>query len=292
MELNTLKTDQDRAAHFKCFIQKLVEKFQPSRIFSFGTHTIHTEIEGPFGHKDHKDRHHCLLICTETCTRIEYEVQDFANAHYHTGQVTVLCHGEATIKERIEANSCFFSSIVSKGKLIYTKEGYVDAEFNARYNPVKILEKAERHFFHRISLAIGFLRSAEESLARGQHNIATFLLHQAMEQSCIVLIRVHIDYRSEFHNLNRLLGLTRCFSDRPTNLMIGERSSDRRLFDILIKSYGQARYAPEFFVAQKDAEELHAKVSAFVELTKTMCASKMETLGHEVEEYKLQTENL
>lgn len=282
MKLNILKTDQDRAAHFKCFIQKLVERFQPSRIFSFGTHTLHEEIEGPFAHKDSKHRHYCLLICTESCTRIDYEVQDFANAHYHNGQVTIVCHGEHTIKERIESNSRFFSTVIAKGKLIYTKEGYVDTESNASYNPIKALEKAERHFFHRISLATGFLKSAEESLVRGQNNIATFLLHQAMEQSCIVLIRVHIDYRSEFHNLHRLLGLTRCFSDEPTKLMIGDRSSDRRLFDILIKSYGQARYAPEFFVAQKDSEELYAKISAFVELTKTKCTSKMEALAHEM----------
>jgi uncharacterized protein len=291
MELNILKTDQDREAHFKCFIQKLVERFQPSRIFSFGTQTLHQEIEGPFAHKDSKQRHYCLLICTESCTRIDYEVQDFANAHYHNGQVTILCHGEPTIRERIESNSRFFASVIAKGKLIYTKEGYVDDESNASYNPTKALEKAERHFFHRISLATGFLNSAEESLTRNQNNIATFLLHQAMEQSCILLIRVHIDYRSEFHNLNRLLGLTRCFSDEPINMMIGGSSSDQRLFNILIKSYGQARYAPEFFVAQKDAEELYAKISAFVELTKTMCASKMEALAHEVGEYKLQSEN-
>jgi HEPN domain-containing protein len=291
MEVNILKADLDRAAHFKCFIQKLVERFQPTRIFSFGTHTVHQEIEGPFAHKDSKHRHYCLLICTESCTRIDYEVQEFANAHYYNGHVTILCHGELTIKERIEANSRFFTSVISNGKLIYTKEGYVDAEFNAKYNPVKTLEKAERHLFNRISLATGFLKSAEESLVRGQHNIATFLLHQAVEQSCSLLIRVHIDYRSEFHNLNRLLGLTRCFSDEPTNLMIGDRTSGRRLFDILIKSYGQARYAPEFFVAKKDAGELYDKVSAFIELTKNMCASKMRALEQEVDEYKLHTEN-
>lgn len=290
MEVKILKTDQDRAAHFKSFIQQLVERFQPTRIISFGTHTLQQEIEGPFAHKQIKHRHYCLLICTESLTRIDYEVQDFANAHYHNGQITIVCHGESTLAEGIESNNRFFITALTQGKPIYTKDGYVDIESNQGYNSSKSLKKAERHFFHRISLATGFLASAEESLTRGQNNIATFLLHQAVEQSCSLLIRVHIDYRSEFHNLHRLLGLTRCFSDEPINLLIGDRPSDRRLFDILIKSYGQARYAPEFVVAQKDAEELYTKISAFVELAKTMCATKMEALANEVDDYKLLTE--
>ncbi len=291
MEDLLLKTDLDRAAHFRNFLQLLVDKFQPTRIISFGTQTQLNELEGCFADKKVKHQHHCLLICTESTTRIDYEVQDFANAHYRNGQVTIVCHGEPTIRERIGSGSRFFTTVIGHGKLIYTKESYVEAESPPKFNPSKALEKAAKHSSHRIPLARGFLDSAKENLTRGQYNIATFLLHQAMEQSCIVLIRVHIDYRSEFHNLHRLLGLTRSFSDEPTNLMIGDRPADRRLFDILTKSYGQARYAPEFVVAQRDAEELYDKISSFVELVQAMCTHKMESLAYEADIHKLLSEN-
>ncbi len=291
MQVKISRTDQDRAEHFRNFLQLLVEKFQPTRIISFGSQTLKNEISGCFASKQVIHQHHCLLICTESSARIEYEVQDFANTHYHNGQVTILCHGEATVQEGIESNNRFFATVLAHGKPLYTKDGFFDLEFKPSLDPAKTLAKAEKHFFHRTDLARGFLESAHASLQKGQYNVATFLLHQAVEQSCILLIRVHIDYRSEFHNLHRLLGLTRCFSDTPVELMIGDRPADKKLFSLLTSSYGQARYAPDFQVAQKDAEELYHKASALFELTKTMCANKMEAMAAEVPTFNLRTEN-
>ena len=291
MQVKISRTDQDRAEHFRNFLQLLVEKFQPTRIISFGTQTLKNEISGCFASRQFIHQHHCLLVCTESSARIEYEVQDFANTHYHNGQVTILCHGEATVQEGIESNNRFFTTVLAHGKPLYTKDGFFDLEFKASLDPAKSLTKAEKHFFHRTDLAKGFLESAHASLTKGQYNVATFLIHQAVEQSCILLIRVHIDYRSEFHNLHRLLGLTRSFSDIPIELMIGDRPDDKKLFSLLTCSYGKARYAPDFSVAKNDAEELYQKASALFELTKTMCATKMEAMATEVPDFHFQTEN-
>lgn len=282
MQVKLLKSDQERAAHYRDFLQLLVNRFHPTRIISFGTQTELNEISGCFASRQIKHQHHCLLVCTESSARIEYEVQDFANTHYHEGQVTILCHGEATVQEKTQSDSRFFATVLSQGKPLYTRDGFFDLEFKPIVHPATVLEKAEKHYFHRISLARGFLESAFASLQKGQYNVATFLMHQAVEQSLIVLIRVHIDYRSEFHNLHRLLGLTRCFSDLPIQLMIGDRPGDKKLFSLLTSSYGRARYAPEFQVGQKDAEELYQKAASLFELAKTMCAAKMDAFAAEV----------
>jgi HEPN domain-containing protein len=170
---------------------------------------------------------------------------------------------------------------LAKGKHLYTKDGFLNIEPIPQFNPSKSLEKAEKHYSHRIALVQGFWDCARESLSRSDYSITAFLLHQAVEQSCIMLIRVHVGYRSEFHNLHRLLCLCRSFSDAPYHALIGENPTERRLFEILSKSYGQARYSSEFAVNQKDATELFDKVSSFIELAKAMCGNKMETLAGE-----------
>ncbi|MBB6324547.1 HEPN domain-containing protein [Algoriphagus iocasae] len=291
MQVKISRTDQDRAEHFRNFLQLLVEKFQPTRIISFGAQTLKNEILGCFANKQVIHHHYCLLVCTESSSRIEYEVQDFANTHYHNGQVTILCHGEVAVQEAIESKNRFFTTVLAHGKPLYTRDGFFDLEFKPSLDTAKTLAKAEKHFFHRTDLARGFLESAYASLQKGQHNVATFLMHQAVEQSCILLIRVHIDYRSEFHNLHRLLGLTRCFSESPIELMIGDRPTDKKLFSLLTSSYGKARYAPDFQVSQKDAEEIYQKASALLELTKTMCATKMEAMAAEIPDFNPQTKN-
>jgi HEPN domain-containing protein len=279
MEVQVLVSKQNGADNFRSFIQLLVEKFQPTRIISFGEQTVQHKLKGCFVKKKVKNRNYCLLVCMESCTRIEHTIQDFANSHFHDGEVTVVCHGESTIREEIYSNNGFFITVLSKGKHLYTGDGFLNIEPIPKFNPSKSLEKAEKHYSHRISLVQGFWECARESLARGNYTITAFLLHQAVEQSCIMLIRVHISYRSEFHNLKRLLSLCKCFSDEPYNLLVGENPANRRLFEILIKSYGQARYSSEFVVSQKESQELYDTVSSFIELAKAMCKKKMETLA-------------
>lgn len=81
-------------------------------------------------------------------------------------------------------------------------------------------------------LADGFLMCASECLENEQYGICAFMLHQAVEQACICLVRVHIAYRSKFHNLYRLLRLCQCFSERPFQLFLST-PEDERLFDVL-----------------------------------------------------------
>lgn len=278
METQIKKADLDRKAHFNALLIRLVEKYQPTRIISFGQQTRQNRLKGCFVKKKTEQVHYCLLICMESSTKIDYEVQDFVNNHYQNGQATIVCHGESSIQEQIEANNRFFITVLSKGKLLYTKSGFRDNLSIPKFDPSNALERAEKHVAHRMALAKGFLECARESLCGGNNSIATFSLHQAVEQACMVLIKVHIDYRSGFHNLHRLLGLCRSFSDEPYNLLVGDSLSARRLFDILMKSYSKTRYSLDFTVTQKDAEELLEKVSSFIELVESMCRTKMDSL--------------
>lgn len=279
MKAKTQKSQQDQADHFRTFLHALVEKFQPIQIISFGKQTTENKLEGCFANSQQKRIHQCLLLIMESPTRIDYEVQEFVNNQYQLGQLTITCHGETSIKEAIHANSRFFITTINQGKTLYTQSGFHLLDDAPTYIPTKAKAKAENHVYHRTPLIEGFLEAANDALQKERYNLSLFLMHQTVEQACILLIRVQIAYRSEFHNLNRLLGLCRCFSDEPYRLLTGSDSKDRELFDLLIKSYAKARYAPSFSVNPKDAQELYSKISAFVDLTKKMCLAKMEELG-------------
>jgi HEPN domain-containing protein len=127
-------------------------------------------------------------------------------------------------------------------------------------------------------LADGFLMCAAECLAKKQFSISTFMLHQAVEQACICLIRVHIAYRSDFHNLSRLLRLCTCFSEKPFQLFLST-PEDERLFDVMAKSYSASRYQDDFAVSRQDAESLYQRVASFLLLAKAMCDEKIERLA-------------
>jgi len=274
-----LSPEAEHAVHFRAFIHRLAQKFDPLQIFSFSQNSYNYHSQGCFNdNQNHFKCDYCLLAITETATRIDYEMQDFANAFYQYGTITVIGHSRQSVMEAVQQNSRFFISVLSYGKLLYSKDGLLDSQPRPLFIPTMGAIKALKHYEHRIPLADGFLMCASECLEKEQFGICAFMLHQAVEQTCICLLRVHIAYRSEFHNLYRLLRLCTCFSEKPFQLFLST-PEDERLFDIMAKSYSRSRYKDDFTVSRQDAESLYQRAASFILLAKEMCSEKIELLA-------------
>jgi hypothetical protein len=282
MEMRIIQPANDQAHYFKTFIEALVEKFQPLQILCLSKNITTEESISCFkSHGFDHEAHYCLLMVTESITRIDHQVQDFSNNYFKKGTVTIICHGRETIVEAIKANSRFFIKVYASANLLYTSDGYSNYSYNNQYSPGQAGVKASKHYNHRMPLAEGFLQGAGECLSKQQFTVCTFLLHQVVEQCCIALIRVQMAYRSEVHNLYRMLGICRCFSDQPYKLFLSGSPEDQRLFDVLVKSYSGARYASSFSVSEEDAGRLYTRVMSFVTLTKTLCNDTIQKLNDE-----------
>lgn len=287
MKTQSPLSGQSQKEHFSKFIKDLVEKFKPLHIYCFGKTVELTNKEGCFITDAVQENYqYFLLMVTDSVTRIEHEVQDYANNHYPFGAVTILAHGKETIAEAIKANNRFFISIYNTARLIYSQDGMVQPESIAHFIPTQAAVKAKKHYLHRMLLACGFLESAKECQRKELYQLSVFMLHQAVEQCCIGLIRVHLAYRSDIHNLYRQLRLCNSFSPAPSRLFFCGREEDKRLFEIMVKSYSAARYKDDFEVKQSDAEQLYLQVSLFLDLADLMCGEKIEALSKEVESYK------
>ncbi|MBB5623203.1 HEPN domain-containing protein [Pedobacter cryoconitis] len=282
MEMHPLFPADEHSHYFKMFVKSLIQKFQPLQIFCFAKKSFLEQTDGCF--LDQVNDHTCnysLLIVTETTTRIDHEIQEFSNVHYKQGIITILCHRIETIQEAIRANNRFFITVYNDGHLLYTLDGLTQPDFPVRFIPTQSGIKAKKQLHHRMPLVEGFLTGAHQCLVNQQYNVCTFMLHQAVEQACIILIRVHMAYRSEIHNLKRLLNLCSCFSNKPFKVLLSRSSEDERLFDILIKSYSEARYGDHFSVEFEDAQQLYDRITAFTELVKKMCEEKIQMLEND-----------
>ncbi|MET4139678.1 HEPN domain-containing protein [Pedobacter sp. UYP1] len=287
MEMYPLSPTDEHPFYFKIFVKSLIQKFLPQQVFCFAKKSLLEQSNGCFIDSGNDyDSHYCLLIVTETTTRIDHEIQEFANVHYKHGVITILCHGKETILEAMKANNRFFITVFNTGHLLYSHDGMTEPDFPVRFIPTQAGIKAKKQLQHRTPLIEGFLTGAYQCLINGQYNICTFMLHQTVEQCCIVLIRVHIAYRSEIHNLKRLLNLCKCFSSKPFKTLLSGTSEDERLFEILIKSYSEARYGDHFSVESEDVQHLYDRITDFVSLVKAMCKEKIQKLENEAALYK------
>lgn len=222
--------------------------------------------------------HYFLLMITTEVTRIEHEVQDYVNKHFDKVGITMIVHGLETVTNAINQGSRFFTTVCRDGMQLYTANGL---RLNMEYpylNPATTQAKAEKHYYHRYCMALGFMEAASECFEKEYYNNTIFMLHQAVEQACIAMIRVFMAYRSDIHNLSRLLNLCHCFSGEPAALFPRKTTEDQRLFQLLLKSYTDARYRDEYKVTSQDAGMLCTQVRALIELTEELCIDRINEL--------------
>ena len=222
----------------------------------------------------------------ENETRIEHHVQDYVNEHFRHGMITILVHGKDAVREEINANNRFFITVSNFGELLYCSDRMLKSFQVPGYVPTRAAAKASKHFSHHLTLASGFQESAKECLRTSKYHLSVFMLHQVVEQCCIALIGVHISYKSDIHNLRRLLHLCDIFSPELSRVFLNEAEEGRRLFELILRSYSAARYRDDFIVTQSDAEKLYSQVSAFLEMTEVLCVNKIADLEVEAEDYK------
>lgn len=276
MNVETINQGKISTDKLITFIETLVYKFKPMQIYLFSKIVNTNSEDGCFTPQVNKEKvHYFLMMIMESSTRNEHEAQDFCRSKFGYGKITILSHSLETVQESTRKNNRFFISILNNGKLLYDYTGFVKSKNSLPFDPSQNFEKAERHYSHRIRLAQGFLDGAGDSYGNGHYSVAVFLVHQVIEQCTIGLIRVNLAYRSDIHNLGRQLDLCQCFSAKPSEIF-RTSNEDLRLFEILLRSYSQARYKDNFKVDQEDADKLVTKAYAFFDLTKKICMDKIE----------------
>ncbi|MEJ2883661.1 HEPN domain-containing protein [Pedobacter sp. GR22-6] len=261
------------------FITKLADKYQALHIYSFGFVSARQEMQTLFRQHIESSNQHFLLMVTAHNTRIDHEVQDYSNANYKEGKINILVFGIENIGTALERNSRFIISIIQEGLLMYNKEGAIVPmplkaydHSGAKQNAMKLIEK-------RIKLIQGFLKSARQAVAAHDELIGVFMLHQCVEQSAVLLLRVFADFRSEIHNLSRLLDFCALFSLPISRFFNRNDAEDERLFQILRKSYSSTRYQDDCEIALVDAAKLLYRVSAFVKMVDLLCTEKLEAMS-------------
>jgi HEPN domain-containing protein len=218
------------------------------------------------------------MITTEP-KRIEHEVQDYVTSHFDEAGVTLIAHGKQSVANAINRGNRFFITVCREGQLLYSADGF--SQFTNPFpelNPINTLAKTEKYFYHQYKLVVGFMEAADCCFEAEFYNNCLFLLHQVIEQVCTVLIRVYIGYHSDIHHIGRLLQLCSCFSEIPRSLFPQRTAEEKRLYQLLLKSYSETRYKDDFDACGDDVDQLCTTASNFLEATEKLCISKIKEL--------------
>jgi HEPN domain-containing protein len=267
---------------------ELVKRYQPEQLICFGSLQQNTSSAGCFmdAQCEHSN-HYFLLMVTASAARIEHEVQAMMISCFKDITITIVVHGKEIIESAIGSGNRFFNTVYRTGTVLYNSYG-LSASFAALHlpeiDPVQTHLKAEHHYKHRYEMVLGFMEGVNACMVKGYFNNAVFMMHQAIEQACIGLIRIFIGYRSDMHNLDRLLKLTLCFSPEPSSMFPRDTDEEKRLFGLFYKCYSEARYKTELHVTKEDAQTLHKQCVDFVLLIESLCLERIRMYKTKAEE--------
>lgn len=168
----------------------------------------------------------------------------------------------------------FFTQIKQEGVVLYDNEKFKLAR-RRKLNFEEIKQQAQGYFDEKFKKANLFLDQALFMYEKKEYVMTSFNLHQACE-NYYTAIRLTFTLRSnKQHNLSKLSGSTKRYSDDLTKVFPQDTPEEKRLFTLLKAAYVDARYSPHFLVTKEDIDALIPKVKLLRDITKQICERRM-----------------
>ena len=178
------------------------------------------------------------------------------------------------VNEDLKYSRDFYNELKSVGIMLY-KRGKKKL---ARRKPLKfgeIKKQGEEYFGEKYAKARLFMEQAVFMYDKEEYVMSSFNLHQACENLFNAIMLTFTLKNDKEHNLEELFKASRGYAPELIRVFPVGNEEEERLFKILVCSYIEARYNPEFKVSREDVEDLMVKVEKFEEVTKQVCERRI-----------------
>ena len=178
------------------------------------------------------------------------------------------------VNEDLKYSRYFYTELKRDGIMLYNR----GKNKLARRKPLKfgeIKKQGEEYFGEKYAKARLFIEQAVFMYDKEEYVMSSFNLHQACENLFNAIMLTFTLKNDKEHNLEELFKASRGYAPELIRVFPVGNEEEERLFKILVCSYIEARYNPEFKVSREDVEDLMVKVEKFEEVTKQVCERRI-----------------
>ena len=198
--------------------------------------------------------------------------------HKEITKTNIIHHSIGFVNDRIEKQNYFFIDILNEGIILYDS-GNCELSEPKELSPAERKAKAQEEFDHWFESANVFYKHFGYGYKDADYKEASFQLHQAVERYYAAVLLVFTDYKPRTHDIEDMG--QQAAKQHSDFLQVFPQSNDeeKRLFELLKKSYIEARYSKSFTVEKSELDYLSERVQLLKELTERICIEKIEELG-------------
>ena len=178
------------------------------------------------------------------------------------------------VNEDLKYSRYFYTELKRDGIMLYNSGN----NKLARRKPLnfgEIKKQGEEYFREKFAKARLFIEQAVFMYDKEEYVMSSFNLHQACENLFSAILLTFTLKNDKEHNLEELFKVSRGYAPELIRVFPIGNEEEERLFKILVCSYIEARYNPEFKVSREDVEDLMVKVEKFGMVTKDVCERRI-----------------
>lgn len=268
--------------HLVTIIRDIVD---PEMIILFGSYAKGKQVDHRYQGRDgifyeYVSDYDFLVVVNnvgEETSNQEWAIEEKAQGF--RSPVNLEIHEVDYINKGLEVGQYFFADIVKEGIVLYDK-GTVSF---AKPRELTIAEKkqiAQDYFEKWSTKGNEFLIDALNAYQRRSLSNAVFYLHQATESFYYTLLLVFTGYKPKTHNLAKLRRKAKPYSEELFHVFVNEQSNeDKYLFDILKKSYVDARYKKDYVILENEVSALLQKIDEVKNVITNSCLQRIDSLN-------------
>ena len=169
----------------------------------------------------------------------------------------------------------FETEIKGDGVILFDSGEYKLAR-RQRLDFKEIKERAQKYYDDKFGKANQFLKGVSFYCEDGDCNMASFHLHQSVENFLRTIPMVFILYGHKSHDLSELMNAAKKHTTEIYNAFPQDTAEEKRLFNLLQRAYIESRYNPDFEIAKEDIAALLPKVEQLRDIVQTVCRDRIE----------------
>lgn len=169
----------------------------------------------------------------------------------------------------------YFETEIKRDGIILYDSGAYELARRRKLDYTEIKERAQKYFDDKFGRALSFVRSAKHDIDDGDNTMASFHLHQSVENFLRTIPMVFILYGHKSHNLSELMNATKKHTTEIFRVFPRDTDEEKRLFDLLQRAYIESRYNPDFEIAKCDIDALLPKIERLRDIVCSVCRDRI-----------------
>lgn len=187
-----------------------------------------------------------------------------------------------TVNNNLEESQYFFTDIVKDGIMLYDS-GKCKLAKPRQLSYKEIRDIAQNEFDSLFPYGVRFLKISNGELKDNSYKTSAFLLHQACEKFYNTIQLVFTNYRPKNHNIKELSGMVKQFSLDLVTVFPQNSDFEKECFDLLCRSYIEARYNKDFKITREQLEYLLSRAEILRDMTNRLCIEKIASYTNFIE---------